>query len=119
MNVETTHGIPIDAALLRNYFAALVDQFFKILPMRENEEETLRVYTCSLLTELLGCQSLIGDLGTDARYMTLLSILQYFTDHPECDVKLVKREVFRSIRLCNHLQKTYGRKAAQKGQVEE
>lgn len=119
MNVETKYGIPIDAALLRNYFDTLVDQFYKILPMRENEESTLRIYTDSLLKELLGCQGLIGELGSDARYMTLLSILQYFTDNPDCSVQIVKREVFRAIRLCNYLQKTYGRKTVQEGQVKE
>lgn len=119
MNVETTYGNLIDAALLRNYFKALVDQFFKILPMRENEEKTLQIYTDSLLKELLGCQSLIGELGCDARFMTLLSILQYITDNPDCSVQIVKREIFRAIRLCNYLQQTYGRKAAQEGQVKE
>lgn len=102
--IRTSAGTPITSELLRNYFKSLVNQFFKILPMRENEEDSLQTYMQSLQVELLGCQELIGDFRTDASYLTLLSILQYLIDNPECSVREVKREVFKCISICNRLK---------------
>lgn len=107
MMVNTTAGIPVTSELVGNYFESLVNHFFKILPMRENEEPTLSVYTYSLLTEMLGCQKLIDGLNTDARFLTLLSILQYISDNPDTEVSNVKREVFRAIRICNRLEAAF------------
>lgn len=103
MNVNTNAGVPITTELLRNYFHNLVNQFFKILPMRENEESSLPTYMQSLQVELLGCQELIGDLHNDASYLTLLAVLQYLIDNPSCSVREVKREVFKCISICNKL----------------
>lgn len=105
--VETTAGIPIDATVLHNYFKNLVNNFFKILPIREQNEESLIVYMQSLQAELLGCKALISSIQNDALYLTLLSILQYLIDNPECSVREVKREVFRAISICNKLKAQY------------
>jgi predicted transcriptional regulator len=56
--VHTSVGEPLTGELLRNYFRNLVNQFFKILPMRENGEDSLCVYMTSLQAELIGCKSL-------------------------------------------------------------
>lgn len=48
MMVETTAGMPIDAEVLHNYFRNLVNHFFKILPIREQNEESLTTYMQSL-----------------------------------------------------------------------
>lgn len=104
MMIETSAGTPLTPELLRNYFKSLVNQFFKILPMRENEENSLTTYMQSLQAELLGCQELIGNLREDASYLTLLSILQYLIDNPDCQVRAVKREVFKCISICNKLK---------------
>ena len=104
MMIETSAGTPITSELLRNYFKSLVNQFFKILPMRENEEVSLQTYMQSLQVELLGCQELIGEYRNDASYLTLLSILQYLIDNPGCSVREVKREVFKCISICNKLK---------------
>lgn len=104
MTIDTRAGVSIDAGILHNYFKRLVNQFFKILPMRENSEETLTTYMQSLQTELLGCQSFIVAIHNDSDYLTMLSILQYLIDHPDCSVSKVKREVFRAISICNKLR---------------
>ena len=39
--------------------------------------------------------------------MTLISILQYLIDTPDCPVQDVKREVFRAISICNKLKSRY------------
>ena len=110
MMVETTAGMPIDAEVLHNYFRNLVNHFFKILPIREQNEESLTTYMQSLQAELLGCKGLVSAIQNDASYLTLLSILQYLIDNPECTVREVKREVFRAISICNKLKVQYASK---------
>ncbi|MBQ7999758.1 MAG: hypothetical protein IJ298_00895 [Ruminococcus sp.] len=110
MMVETTAGMPIEAEVLHNYFRNLVNHFFKILPIREQNEESLTTYMQSLQAELLGCKGLVSAIQNDASYLTLLSILQYLIDNPECTVREVKREVFRAISICNKLKAQYASK---------
>lgn len=93
--------------LIRNHFHSLVNCYFKILPIREDEEKTISVYLESLKAEMLGCGSLLNSIKNDPAYMTLLSILQYFIDHPDCDIAQVRREVFRAIRICNKIAEKY------------
>ncbi len=107
MTIDTRTGISIDTELLHNYFRRLVNLFFKILPMRENNEESLVTYMQSLQIELLGCKGFIPLMQTDSDYLTILSILQYLIDNPECNVTEVKREVFRAISICNKLQSRF------------
>lgn len=107
MTVNTASGDLLDAKLLKNYFKKLVNSFFKILPMRENQETSLDKYLRSLQRELIGCQSLIVAIHEDSLYLTLLSILQYMIDHPDCSMKEVRRDVFRAISICNQLEATY------------
>lgn len=68
MMIQTTVGVPMDATMLNNYFRALVNLFFKILPIKESGESSLEVYMRSLQAELLGCKVLIllwtGWIGT-------------------------------------------------------
>ena len=110
MMVETTAGVPVDSELLHNYFRNLVNHFFKILPIREQNEESLTTYMQSLQAELLGCKGLVSAIQNDALYLALLSILQYLIDNPECTVREVKREVFRAISICNKLKAQYASK---------
>ena len=49
----------------------------------------------------------VDGLRADAEYMTLLSILQYMIDNPECSVTSVKREVFRAISIINKIKAYY------------
>lgn len=110
MMIETTNGMTIESEVLHNYFRNLVNHFFKILPIREQNEESLTTYMQSLQAELLGCKGLVGAIQNDASYLTLLSILQYLIDNPECTVREVKREVFRAISICNKLKAQYANK---------
>lgn len=105
--IETTTGNTISDTLLQNYFKSLVNRFFKILPIREDNEQSLTTYICSLQLELLGCKELICSLNDDPSFLSLLSILQYLIDNPECSVGVVKREVFKAISICNKLKAQY------------
>lgn len=107
MMMNTTAGVPMDATVLRNYFRALINLFFKILPIWESGESSLTVYMRSLQAELLGCKELIEAIHEDAQFLSLISILQYLIDTPSCDISVVKREVFRAISICNKLKARY------------
>lgn len=111
MNVGTSAGTAISAELIVNYFYGMVNQFFKILPMREADEPSLVTYMQSLQLELMGCHELIVGMRDNTAYLKLLSILQYLIDHEDCTVREVKREVFKCISLCNKLAAQYAKEA--------
>ena len=92
---------------LETYFGNLVNQLFKILPMRENEEETRSIYTESLIRELMGFQGLFEAVRNDAGLTQILAILEYLAENPDCRVATVKQEVFRAISICNKLKARY------------
>ena len=104
MMIKTALGEEFDSILLRNYLTNLVNMFFKILPMREQNEATLVTYMQSLQRELFGCKGFIIEIGCDHSFVSLLCILQFLIDNPYCPVADVKREVFRAISLCNRLK---------------
>ena len=107
MMIQTTVGVPMDATMLNNYFRALVNLFFKILPIKESGESSLEVYMRSLQAELLGCKELIEAIHDAPLLLSLIAFLQYLSDTPECEVSVVKREVFRAISICNKLKARY------------
>lgn len=90
--------------VIYDYFRRLISKFFKILPMWENKEDTLKTYMDSLKIELTGCNSVIGELGDCADMLSMISILQYFIDHPDAKIDVVRREVFHAISLCDSVR---------------
>ena len=110
MAIDTVYGNQLQTEAMYNYLTVLVNRIFKILPIREQNEESLTTYMQSLQAELLGCKGLVSAIQNDASYLTLLSILQYLIDNPECTVREVKREVFRAISICNKLKAQYASK---------
>lgn len=102
----TSHGKDISGEMFRNYLSFLINQFFKILPLKEAGEPTLSTHIRSLLLELVGCSELICRMEDDAMFMRLICTLQYMLDH-ECDTGTVKREVFKSISILKKLQSQY------------
>lgn len=105
--IDTVREVPMNEAVLSNYLRNLVNLFFKILPIRESEEPSLCSYMESLQIELIGCSELIPAIHEDHMYMSLISILQYLIDHPDCAVSVYKREVFKAISICNKLKARY------------
>lgn len=102
--VITRTGQTVQYDLIKNYFHDLVNRFFKILPMRENGEDSLPTYMRSLSIELIGGQDLIPGLNVNPSYLTLLSILEYLINTPDCEISDVRREIFHAISVCNKLE---------------
>lgn len=105
-----TRRTNISKRMVYNYLDALVDRFYKILPIKESEEksgeDTLKRYIESLRREMLGVRELISYIRDDDRFLALLAILQYFIDN-DVDVATVRSDVFRAIGLLKKLQKQY------------
>lgn len=97
----------INERLLYNYFHNLINGFFKILPMKENDEPHIDLYMESLQRELIGCKNFLGDDVNDPLIVSLISILQYMIDYPDCGIPVVRKEVFRSITICQKLRDKY------------
>lgn len=114
MRVETSLNKSIDRQVVDNYIKSLVNRFFKILPMRENNEASLEAYMRSLQLEMIGFEGFIKEIKYDASFITLLSILQYLIEQPNCELSDVRREVFRSINICNKLGERYSDKGVAK-----
>ncbi len=106
--IETDAGVKINARILSTYLRGLVGQFYKILPIRESEEQTLSIYMERLRKELLGCYGLFPTLREDTIFLSLINMLQYFTDYPYVGVEEYKREVFNAISVCKRLSEKYG-----------
>lgn len=92
--------------VLSNYLDTLVNSFFKILPIKESEPNTLENYVKSLEIELVGCNSLFEGTNFDSALLVLISILRYLQEN-ECEVSVVRREVFKSISIIKNLKKKY------------
>ena len=99
-------NIELPDQLIGNYLSSLVNQFFKILPLKESNEKSLPVYIKSLQREIIGFKSLVDGLGYDRDIIVLLSILEYMIlEDP--DVSIVKAEVFRAINICKKLNERF------------
>lgn len=105
--IPTSANVPVSEEILSKYFHSLVNSFFKILPIWESGEPSILTYIESLQIELLGCKGFLLSIKEDPLFISLISILQYFIDTPDCDVSVVKREVFRAISICNKLSNRY------------
>lgn len=106
---EKQSDYPLYEASLQNYFQYLVDHFFKILPMKEQGEDSVAVYMESLKFEILGFNNLFVNTRHNAMVVTLLSILQKLIDTPSCEITVVRREVFHAISICNKLKDIYAK----------
>lgn len=110
--MKTAYGVCLDDAAVSAYFASLVNRIFKILPIREREEETLGAYLDSLAIELAGCESLLPVLSGDGEFISVLSTIRSLRDDPSLPVATVKREVFRAISICKRMETRYGKEGS-------
>ena len=90
----------------KNYLEYLIGKVYKILPIQENEPNTLIPYLESLQVELIGNQSLIENIRYDAKFMELVGTIQYLISN-KCEHKIYRREVFKCIDIIKLLQNKY------------
>lgn len=107
--MDTILNIQIRDEVIHNYATQLINKFFKILPMFENNETSRNVYMKSLQSEILGFNDLMIHTQYDATPVTLSNILQYLISNPTTPVKDVRREIFRAISIIERFDKTHSR----------
>jgi len=93
--------------ILFNYLNRLVNALFKIIPMYEDQDESLPTYICSLRDELRGADGIMALMDNNPIFFSIISNLQFFVDEPGCGLPAVRRGVFRSIRHCKDLMRLY------------
>lgn len=96
--------LPIVA--LHNYLHCLINKVYKILPMKEEQCDTLTSYLLSLKNELIGCYKLWEVLKDNPQFLAVINIINYFCEE-EFDVVTCKREVFKTIHLIENLKKEF------------
>lgn len=94
--------IPEEA--LTTYLKALIDKVYKILPMKEENSDTLTCYLTGLIHELTGCYQLHYELVGEPRFLSVVNIVKYLESN-EYDTATCKREVFKAIRLIQNMTK--------------
>ena len=118
MIMKTKTGSGVECTMISKYFKMIVNHFFKILPLKESGDPSLSTYIQSFLNELLGYKELIEAMDHDPQYLSLLAILQYLLDTPDCSVTVLRREVCRAISVCNKLEARYSSMQREVGQDE-
>lgn len=89
-----------------NYLDFLVGKVWKILPMREEENQHLQEYMEGLQRELIGSMSLIDDLKYDGYFITLLNKIEFLINE-DYSHEVCRKEVFASIDIIKKLSEKY------------
>lgn len=102
---------PIPENLYENYMNNLVNRIFKILPLKEENSDTIEVYITNLLYELTGNKELITVLQNDSQYETILANLQILIS----DNENYRSIVLGTIPIVNQLKNKYCKRGEKNG----
>ncbi|MFA6728938.1 MAG: hypothetical protein WCS17_12115 [Prevotella sp.] len=93
------------------FLNSLTGKIFKILPLKEKNDDGYAVhledYLESLLIEIIGACGTFSDLGSSVEFLTVINTMQYISQN-DVSVKVCKREVFKMIDLVNKINKKGG-----------
>lgn len=89
-----------------NYLEFLVGRVWKILPMREENNQNLQEYMEGLQRELVGNMHLIDDLKYDGYFITLLNKIEFLINE-EYTHEVCRKEVFESINIIEKISTKY------------
>lgn len=89
---------------LISYLQNLINKVYKILPMKEEECETLTSYLLSLENELIGCYELWDILCDNSQFLSVINIIKFLSVE-DYDTSTCKREVFKAIHLIESVSK--------------
>ena len=89
---------------VKAYLKTLIDKVYKILPMKEENSETLHCYLSGLTHELVGCYQLYYELVDEPRFLSVVNIVKYLETN-DYDTATCKREVFKAIKLIQSIAK--------------
>lgn len=92
---------------LSTFFEFITGKIFKILPLREDENESIYEYLDSLRIEMTGAIETFPELHDNYEFMTLVNTINYLIGN-EFDISTCKREVFKMLKTVNLLQMKAG-----------
>lgn len=103
--IEVKYGL-IQKESFCNYFKFLINKTYKILPLKEENSNTLISYLEGYLRELVGNKELIAVLVDEPQFVTVLNIIQYLISETY-SVETCRKEVFRCIRILEKINTKY------------
>ena len=86
------------------YLKTMIGSVYKILPMYDDNNETLRDHLDSLYVQLAGGYEYYDELKYNQRFQSVINIVQYFRKY-EFDKKTCKREVLKATNILDKLSK--------------
>ena len=100
--IETKYG-EIPQKTFRKYIESLINKTYKILPLKEEESETLNEYIESYLRELIGGKQSLYILSKEPRFITVMCTLEYLIlNNPSTNI--YKKEVFKCIKILSDIK---------------
>lgn len=102
----TKYNYEIPDNNINTYLQFLINQFFKILPMKEADEPSLEKYIQNLQRELIGCKDLFPEFYNSESFISLISILEYMANNNP-NTAIVKSDVFKAISICKKISSNY------------
>ena len=94
--------------LVRSSLKRYIGKTYKILPMTEEECETVDVYVSSLLKEIIGNYKLLDDLKYEGEFLSLIGTLQSLEKN-NMDLDECKQDVFKAIDIIKKMIKRIDR----------
>jgi len=92
----------IDNSFIKEYVDRLIGKVFKLLPLREEGNDTLNKYHESLMYELTGFKELFEVITDKAEFVSLLASLESITKID--DFTTFRSKVFECISMIKSLQ---------------
>lgn len=103
--IDVQYGLLPKESFCR-YFEFLINKTYKILPLKEENSETLNAYLESYLRELIGNKDLVSVLVNEPKFITVLNTIQFLISE-DYDNKVCKKEVFKCIRILEEINEKY------------
>ena len=88
------------------YFEFLINKTYKILPLKEENSDTLKSYLESYQRELIGNKELVSILVNEPNFITVLNTMQYLISESYSN-KICKKEVFKCIHILKEINEKY------------
>lgn len=103
--IEVKYGL-IPKENFCQYFNFLINKTYKILPLKEENSNTLHLYLESFSRELIGNKDLISVLVNEPQFISVLNTIQYLIAE-DYSIDTCKKEVFKCIRILESINKKY------------
>jgi flagellin-specific chaperone FliS len=92
--------------LLHAYVDGLVNKVFKMLPMKQDNVQSLSKYIESTLRELVGQKELVEELKRNQEFLSILGILESLLQQE--DFQIFRSDIFKTINLIESLKSSLG-----------